>query len=170
MVEPTHSTALRALCLGVGGGFRAWPPLGALALTYEQAPAGRGWRRWPVLRNKWARAVLVGVAAYELVADKLPDTQSRLALTVQPSHVDTGLLGRVGTVALGGAALGSEQRAAGAMAVGAAFAGLGALIGNFGGYFVRKAVVEATGLPDPVVALVGDAATLLLVTVAVHDR
>lgn len=170
MFTSTRTTALRALCLGVGGGFRSWPPLGALALNYDHGPADAGWRQWPVLRSTWGRRALIGVSAYELVADKLPDTQSRLEVTMQPSHVDTGLVGRVCAVTLAGAALGSEQQTRSAMATGAVFAGFGALIGNFGGYSLRRAVVEATGLPDVVIALIGDAATIVLITVAVRGR
>lgn len=170
MFAPTRPTALRALCLGVAGGFRSWPPLGTLCLTYDDAPATRGWRTWPVLRHRWARWVLIGVSAYELVADKLPDTQSRIALSTQLSHVDTGLIGRVAAVTLAGAALGSEERTPGSTATGAAFAALGSLVGNFGGYGARKAVVEATGLPDVAVALVEDAATVVLLAVAVQER
>lgn len=170
MFDATRPIALRALCLGVAGGFRSWPPLGALALTHDRAPADHGWRRRPVLPRPWTRRALVGVAAYEFVADKLPGTQARIALTTQLSHVDTGLLGRVAAVTLAGAALGSEQRAPGATAVGAGFAALGALVGNFGGYGARQAAVRATGLPDPVVALVEDAVTLVLLVAAVRDR
>lgn len=145
-------------------------PLAALSLTADQAPARAGWLQWPVLRNPGARKVLIGVAVYEFIADKLPDTQSRLALTVQPAHVDTGLLGRVAAVALAGAALGSEHRAPGSLVVGAVFAGFGALLGNFAGYYVRQAAVDATGLPDNIIALAEDAAAIVLASAAVQDR
>lgn len=167
MFDATRSTALRALSLGVAGGFRSWPPLASVTLTWDQAPARHGWRRWPVLPHPWTRRVLAGLAVAEFIADKLPDTQARIAPTLQLSHVDTGLVGRVGAAALAGAALGSEQRAT---AVGAAFAGLGALVGNFGGYSARKAAVEVTGVPDPVIALVEDVAALVLLAAAVQDR
>lgn len=47
----------------------------------------------------------------------------------------------------------------------AVFAALGALVG----YRARMTAVEATGLPDPVVAVVEDAAALVLLAAAVPD-
>lgn len=94
------------------------------------------------------------LAAAEFVADKLPNTQSRLDPSVQLSRTDGGLVGRVAADTLAGAALGSTRPGRRAVAEGAAFAAAGALLGNYLGYHTRKAVVETTGLPNPVVAVV----------------
>lgn len=170
MSGSASSLVLRALCLGIAGGFRSLPPLGALVLNYDAAPVKDGWRSWPVFRSRWGRGLLIALAAGEFVADKLPNTQSRLALTVQPSRLDTGLVGRVAAVTLAGAALGSEHRGKGCATMGAAFAAVGAILGNYGGFYVREAAVEATGLPDPVVALVEDATAVMLLSAAVGSR
>jgi uncharacterized membrane protein len=52
------------------------------------------------------------------------------------------------------------------VARGAAFAALGAIIGNLGGYYFRKAAGETTGLPDPVLTVLEDAAAVILVNAA----
>lgn len=169
MFDSTDSLVFRALCLGIAGGFRSLPPLGALALNYDAASVELDWRRWPVFCSEWGRTLLIILAAAEFVTDKLPWTQSRLELNVQWSTLDTGLLGRVALVTLAGAALGSEHGGKDSVATGAAFAAVGAILGNYGGYHARKAVVEATGLPDPAVAIVEDAIAILLLSAAVRS-
>lgn len=80
--------------------------------------------------------------------DKLPRTQSRLELSTRWSRVDSGLLGRTAAVTLAGAMLGSEHREPRSKAVGALFAGVGAIVGNFGGYCARKSAAEAARSRD----------------------
>src|ERR1700759_5551810 len=82
----------------------------------------------------------------ELVADKLPKTPSRTA--------PPGLIARVLMGALCGAciAMAGEQ----GIAIGAILGVVGALVGCFGGYQVRKRLVAALGTPDYVVAVVED--------------
>jgi uncharacterized membrane protein len=75
-------------------------------------------------------------------------------------------LGRVCLVSLAGAALGTEYGGTRAVARGVAFAALGAITGNLGGYYFRKAAGEATGLPDPVLTVLEDAAAVILVSAA----
>jgi uncharacterized membrane protein len=163
------SLVFRALCLGLAGGLRSWPPLGALALKYDAASHKDDWRSWPVFRSSSGRNLLIALAATEFITDKLPWTQSRLALSVQPSTIDGGLLGRVAAVTLAGAALGSERGGKDSILAGAAFAAVGAILGNYGGYHGRKAVVEVTGLPDNAVAVVEDVAAVAVLSTAVSD-
>ena len=85
MIESTRSMVSRALCLGIAGGFRSLPPLGALALTCDRVWVKGGWRRWPVFNNRLGRGLPIAGSAAEFVTDKLTWTQSRLALNVQPS-------------------------------------------------------------------------------------
>ena len=87
---------------------------------------------------------------------------------MQLSRTDGGIFGRVAADTLSGAALGSTRPGRRSVAEGAAFAAAGALLGNYLGYFGRKAVVEATGLPDPVVAVVEDAVALTLLSAVVR--
>lgn len=86
------------------------------------------------------------LALAELVVDKLPKTPARTA--------PTGLIARVITGAFCGAAL--------AVATGGGFIGgsiigfIGALVGTFGGYHIRHALVTQAQLPDIAVALAED--------------
>jgi uncharacterized membrane protein len=86
------------------------------------------------------------LALGELVADKLPKTPSRTA--------PPGLIARVVMGALCGAciAMAGDQ----GIVIGAILGVVGALVGCFGGYQIRKRLVAALGTPDYVVALVED--------------
>ncbi|SDQ06939.1 DUF4126 family protein [Quadrisphaera sp. DSM 44207] len=159
---------VRALFLGLAGGLRSWPPLGILALNHDEPSVAGRWTRWPVLSSPWGRGVLIALAAGEFVADKLPRTQSRLSATPQLSRIDGGIFGRTAADALAGAALGSTRPGARSVAEGAAFAAAGALVGNYLGYHARRAVVESTGLPDPVVAVVEDAVAVVVLSAVVR--
>lgn len=170
MSASTRSLIPRALCLGIAGGFRSWPPFAALALQYDEAPAKGGWRRWPVFRSEWGRGLLIALGAGEFVTDKLPGTQSRLAPTTQWSRLDGGLFFRVAFSGLAGAALGTEYRGRHSVLTGATLGVVGSILGNYGGYHARKAAVEATDLPDPVVAVVEDLATIALLVAVFRDR
>src|SRR5690606_2486359 len=102
------------------------------------------------LSSRLAARVLPALALGELVADKLPFVPAR---TDPPA-----LLGRVGSGALCGAAVAGWR---GEPTAGAALAGtLGALGSTFLFYHLRKAAGEATGVPDPAIALAEDAAAL----------
>jgi uncharacterized membrane protein len=94
-----------ALLMGLGGGLRSFAPPVALAVHGRGPLTGR------------ARFIAFGVAAAELVADKLPNTPSRWSAR--------GMSGRLAFSAAGGRVLGGGPGAAvaAAAAVGAAFAG-----------------------------------------------
>jgi len=88
----------------------------------------------------------------ELVGDKLPRTPSRTALPP--------LLGRVVSGAVVGAAvLVSDDRRA---ATGAVLGSTAAIVAAFAGERLRAQIVERSELPDPVIALAGDAIVLLV--------
>ena len=94
-----------ALLMGLGGGLRSFAPPVALAVHGRGPLTGR------------ARFVVFGVAAAELVADKLPSMPSRWSVR--------GMSGRLVFSAGAGRVLGGGPGAAvaAAAAVGAAFAG-----------------------------------------------
>ena len=161
---------IRALGLGFAGGLRSWPPLAALMLTYDRAPATAGWKRWPVLRSPWGRRALIVLGVLEPIADKWPGTQSRLSLKPQLTHTDGGLIGRVAVDTLAAAALGSEYRVKNSVALGAAVGAAGALVGNYAGYSAREAVKRSTGLPDPTVGTIEDEVCIGLLTAVVGTR
>jgi uncharacterized membrane protein len=93
-----------------------------------------------------AVAVFSVAALAELVADKLPKTPSRTA----PGP----LIGRIVLGGLAGAGLGIS--ATGSWLMGAVLGGLGAVIGAFAGYEIRRRLVRALGAKDPIVAVVED--------------
>ena len=124
------NAALRAFGLGVTCGLRSMT-----------GPAVVRWRARDPLR-----LALAGLAAGELIADKLPATPPR---TIPPALVFRAISGGFSGywVARSLAADGSSGALAGA---------LGALAGAFGGMAVRSRIVRASGLPDPLVALAED--------------
>ena len=151
--------AARAAGLGVVAGMRSQLPFAALAVaaTRGRFAVGAG-RPLDLLRS---RRALVGFglsAAGELVGDKLPMTPSRLA----PGP----LAGRLALGAVAGAALAREAKRA--VGLGAALGAGGAALGSFGGYHLRAAAGRATGLPDPVWAVVEDALAIGLAAASVR--
>jgi uncharacterized membrane protein len=138
--------------LGVAAGLGAVTGLRsmqAVAWVARELSDRRSRFRRPPRLEAWlgqdAVAGVLGVmAAGELLADKLPGLPAR----VQPGP----LFGRQAIGALVGAvAAGEDARWAGAL-VGAG----AALVATYVGWFLRREVVRATGLPDAAVALVED--------------
>ncbi len=86
------------------------------------------------------------LALLELVADKLPNTPARTA--------PLGLFARIVFGSLCGVALATS--AGGSLLVAAIVGAIGALVGTFAGYNVRKALVSRAHLPDFGVALAED--------------
>ena len=99
------------------------------------------------------------LAILELVADKLPKTPARTA--------PVGLIARVITGGLCGACL----YAAGAASPlpGAVFGIIGALIGTFGGYHLRRALVTKLNVKDIVIAVPEDIIAIVLACVIVRS-
>lgn len=157
-----RGVALRAAAVGLAAGMRAMAPAAMLALAHDDAAPTAPWTRWPVLRSAWGRRVLVALSAGELVADKLPGIPSRL----QPP----ALIGRVASGAIAAAALGSEsggrRHTLWAAVVGASAALAGSVLCARG----RAWVVSRAGLPDPVVAVVEDAACVGLLAAVARNR
>ncbi len=97
-----------------------------------------------------------------MVGDKLPATPSRL----QPAPLG----GRIVFGTLAGAALGTEGRGKASVIRCAIVGGVGGAAGTYAGYHARRSAVEATGLPDPAVAVAEDAIAITLATTAVRNR
>jgi uncharacterized membrane protein len=105
------------------------------------------------LRGRFGGAPRVATllaAAGELGLDKLPQATAR---TAQPA-----LSGRLASGALSGRAVGGELGAISGVAA--------ALAGSFAFMHARRLVVEATGLPDPVVAIGEDVLAYAVAAVA----
>jgi uncharacterized membrane protein len=133
----TSSALLRPLLLGLATGMRS--QLGLAVLVWSE-PAGTG--ETAVLRTLRSPAgrVATGLAAAgEIVADKLPQTPSRLKAPVLGSRLLAG-------AAVGALAAGSTDRRA--LATGGALGLAGAAAGTYAGAYYRKAGAGHSALPD----------------------
>ncbi len=158
----TRSILFRAFLIGVTAGMRSQTPGAVLAWYHDDAPRYARWRTWPVLRSVWGRRALLASGAGELIGDKSP---------LVPPRTNPGpLFGRALFGALAGAAIGSERRGTASILRGAIVGAIGGVLGSFGGQRARAFVVNATGLPDPAVAVFEDAAAVTFARHAVTKR
>ena len=138
-------TLLLAFLIGIFGGLRSLTPP---AITAWAAHLGWLKLRSPLawMSSSMTAVLLTLLALGELVADKLPKTPSRTA--------PPGLIARIVLGALTGAciAMAGDQ----GLAIGAILGIVGAVVGAFGGYQLRKNLVKALGTRDIVVALIED--------------
>jgi uncharacterized membrane protein len=144
-MSPTTIVAL-AFVIGVSAGLRSMT-----APAFVAWGTRLGWLRLvgtslSFLGSGVAAWLLTALALGELIADKLPQTPSR----IKPGPFGARLL----TGALSGAAL--TVSAGGSLSLGAAVGALGAVAGTFGGYTARTRLVPALGVPDGLVALAED--------------
>jgi len=155
----TRPLLLTAGLLGVVAGLRSQLPNAVLAARGLEPGSGP----LTLLGSAVGRRASYLAAAGEIIADKLPMT---------PRRVDRGpLIGRIVSGALAGTAFASATGVRGARLIPPAVAAAaGAFAGSWGGYTARKAAVEATGLPDPVVAVVEDLAAVGLALAALPQR
>lgn len=157
-----HSAPTRAMMIGVAAGMRSQIPNAVLAWHRDDVPFSARWRRWPLFRNRWGRRLLLASGTGELIGDKVPGI---------PPRTEPGpLLGRLFFGGIAGAAVGSERGGKEPIVRGALLGMGGAAIGAVGGTKTRAAVVEMTGLPDPAVAIVEDAAAVSLANLAVTQQ
>ena len=97
-------------------------------------PVDGTWAAWTA--KLWVAILWTVLAVAELVADKLPKTPDRTAPGPLLWRVMLGgMAGSIATIALAGPAI-----------EGVVLAVIGALLGAFGGYMVRRDLVEKTGL------------------------
>ena len=157
MTDPAPSELLRPLLLGVVTGLRS--QLGLAVLAWSAPPSGRDPRALRLLRSRPGRIAIATAAAGEVVADKLPQTPSRLAPATLAGRLVSG-------AAVGALAAGRADRRTTLLAAAAGVAGAGA--GAYAGATYRKALTERTGTPDLPWALVEDAAAAGLAAVAVR--
>ncbi|WP_144761071.1 DUF4126 family protein [Curtobacterium sp. 9128] len=161
MAKNTKHTGTRALLLGILSGGRSATPLAVLALNRDHRGLSGAWQDWPMFRTDLGRGLLVAGAIGEIIGDKLPKTPNRIA--------GAGLIGRAGSGALVGAAIattGKRDR----RIEGAVLGAVGAIVGSYVGYFLRKAIGTTTGLRDPLVALGEDAAVIAGSTKVITTR
>ncbi len=143
------SNLVLALALGIGiiAGLRA-----LTAPTTVSWAAHLGWIQLAGSHLSWMSSIITAViftllAIAEIVNDKLPKTPPR---TAPPSIVIRMVTGGFAAAALSVGIGGSPW-------IGALLGAVGALIGTFGGYYVRTGVVKALHSPDWPIALLEDA-------------
>jgi uncharacterized membrane protein len=142
-------TFLFVFLIGLLAGLRSLAPVAVTAWAVHL-----GWLKvadaFAWIGSVPAVGIFTLLALAELVADKVPSTPSRTA--------PPGLIARIVMGGLAGACVAT----AGVHGAGAGvFIGIvGALVGGFGGYQVRKRLVKAVGAPDYVVAVLEDLVTI----------
>ena len=133
---------------------------GLRSLTAPAAVSWAGYLGWieihdspfPWMGSGVAVAVFTIAALAEFVADKLPRTPKRTAAGP--------LVGRMVLGGLAGAALAASIGES--LVAGALLGGIGAVIGSFAGYEIRRRLVKVFGGRDLPVALVEDLVTIAL--------
>jgi uncharacterized membrane protein len=144
-----NSNLVMALALGIGviAGLRALTAPATVSWA-----AHLGWiqvsgTHFSFMSSIIATAILTLAAIAEIVNDKLPKTPPR---TAPPSVIIRIVMGAFAAATL-------SAGTGGSIAIGALLGAVGALIGTYGGYYVRTATVKALHSPDFVIALVEDA-------------
>ena len=134
-----------ALLIGVVAGLRTFTPPAAVSIAGWCGAIALAGTPFAFLASPWAAGILFLLAAFELVADKLPSTGSRKS----PAQFGARLL----SGAVSGAALGSLGHM---LLFGLAAGVAGAVIGTLGGAALRGRLAGAFGRDLPA-ALLEDA-------------
>ncbi len=144
--------------LGFATGLRSLTPMAVLSWYswLEYLPVSGTWAEWSGRLS--VAIVLTVLAVGELIADKLPRV---------PNRTSPGpLLFRLGLGGLAGAIAATAMMGPGVEGV--LLGAIGALLGAFVGFMVRRDLVEKIGCKDWHIAVVEDAITILFATFALH--
>ena len=138
--------------LGVSTGLRSFTPLAVTAWFARQnrLPLAGTWAAW--IAHPAAIGLLTAGAIGEFVGDKLPNTPDRTS--------PIGLIGRLTLGGLVGAIVATAFRRPIANGIGAGV--VGAAVGTYGGFYLRRGLTVGSGVPDLPVALSGDLTAVLL--------
>ena len=144
--RPSNDLIIRTAALGVVAGMRSMMPLALLNWTNPPAE-GEDTSLAARLSNLPAARISVTTAALgEIIADKLPNTPSR----IKPGPF-------LGRIAIGGQVGSTMFRRANKSAImGAAIGAAGATLGTLIGYYSRTALDKNTQAPDTVWAITED--------------
>ena len=144
--------------LGMMTGLRAMTPIAVVCwFAYlGDLPVDGTWAQW--MQKLWVAILFSVLAAAECVGDKLPKTPNRISpLPLLARLVFGGLVGSVAATAL------NEPGIEGVL-LGVMGAGLGA----FAGFMLRRELVEKIGCADWPVAVGEDLLTLVWALLAMH--
>lgn len=138
----------QTLALGALAGMRSLSAPALLSRSLSESGDGQ-LRDTPLhlLENKTVATVLGGLAASELLGDKIPNIPNRID---PPALIMRGASG-----ALVGAALYLGQRKK--VAEGAAIGAAAAIAATFASFYLRQSLGKATGIADPVFGVFEDA-------------
>ena len=137
--------------LGVVTGMRSMLPMAVLCLFAYRGhlPVDDTWAAWTA--RPAALAIFMVLAVGELIADKLPKTPNRTSLVpLLVRLVLGGLMGAIVATALDGDIVEGVVLGFG-----------GALLGAYGGYLIRRDLVQRAGWRDWHVAVAEDALAIL---------
>ncbi len=144
--------------LGVTTGLRALTPMAVLCwFSYlGYLPVDGTWASWT---GRLAVAIVFTLlAAGEIIADKLPRAPDRTAAgPLMARLVMGGLIGSIAASAMAGPGL-----------EGVLLGVLGAALGAFGGFMLRRDLVHRTGCPDWIVGAVEDVIAMACAGFAMH--
>jgi uncharacterized membrane protein len=142
-----ENVLLFAAGIGFVAGLRSFTAPAVVAWAAHSGYISLGQSRLAFIGTTAAAVVVSLLALGELIADKLPKTPKRTALMP--------LIVRIASGAFCGACL---SQTVPALLLG----GIGALIGTFAGYQVRKRLVTSVGVKDFVVAIGEDVVAIVL--------
>jgi uncharacterized membrane protein len=158
MVVAILSWLLAIPLLGLTTGLRTFTPMAVICwFAYTgDLPVDGTWAAWT--GHLWVAIAVTLLALAELVGDKLPRTPNRTA----PGP----LLARLVMGGLGGAICATGMNGPGLEGV--LLGVLGALLGAFAGFMIRRDLVEKLGCADWIVAVAEDLFTILCAMFALH--
>lgn len=138
--------------LGMMTGLRTMTPI-TVACWFAYLgylPVEGTWAEW--VGRRGAVMILTLMAVGEFAVDKLPRTPNRTAPALLTARlISGGLVGAVGATGISGSAF-----------EGIFLGAVGALLGAFGGYLVRRFLVQWSGRPDWNIAVIEDASAVLV--------
>jgi uncharacterized membrane protein len=145
---------LFALAIGIGivAGLRSLTAPAVVAWAAHLGWLNLGGSRLAFMGSTAAAVVFSIVAIGELILDKLPTTPKRTALVPLVARIVTGGLCGASFCAAAGQSLG----------IGIFLGGIGAVIGAFAGYEIRRRLVNNLRIKDIVVAICEDLVALAL--------
>ena len=136
--------------LGISTGMRTMTPIAAICwLSWlGRLPVSGTWAFWTA--KPISVIIFTLLALGEYIGDKLPSAPPRIGMMPLLARITFG--GMVGAIIAG--------TLTGSILEGVVLGAVSAVLGAYGGYFVRRIIVERTGWPDLPVALGEDAVAI----------